>query len=790
MALSKKVKTYTVPSEFQHLSRIRDFAVRNGEKFGFNVRQINGFKLSLDEICTNIIRYAYRDSDENGEITIEMSRSDGKVVTKVIDSGVEFDYDSVLSPDLNRYVRERRKGGFGIYMVRQLNDEVHYSRQDGKNVLTLVNRVEKRPSLIETLKNNFTPSQMTIKVRFAVISTLIITCITVGAFYLASLNQKLSMRRQVTSSYVSLLRNFARSSGEFMLSGRSLLIIEQIFELVNEHPAVSRVTLIDRNGSIVADSVIASIGKEYKPPPGAVPLVEQDHLVQDIEHSEAGPALYVSVPVTMDKTLVGKAFMMLDREAFSTAVSSRSNRLRIFLYTLLFWGVGIGGISLMVNMFVTPIKKIAEEISRVGREGTSGSFHYTGFGEFAEISTAFNRMMHDLRESEVQLTDQARLRREMQLAQGIQQTLLPKQVPSTEGFDIAARYDAAMEVGGDYYDFFHVDEHTLGIVVGDVSGKGIGGAFMMSIVRTALRLEARGNRNAAEVLNKLNQTLDGEFRKGMYITLFYIVLDSRKRVINYASAGHTPMILYRADTDQVYRLNPKGFPIGLNLGDNKFFKKSVNNERISLNKGDLLLVYTDGITEAMNPEREEFGEARLLDLIRTYKDLSVDEFSDRFIDEIKIFTRGYAQNDDITFIVVKEKVRYSELTFDRRTRLFSLVEQGVTVKEACRRTGISTSTYYRLKKLVVEQGMEALKPDRRDKELEVVDQEVSGKILAVVRDHPEYSAQKIGRALKAEEYGSIEVDSTLVARELRRLKLSNKEKRLAYVRRLEKSGAR
>ena len=151
----------------------------------------------------------------------------------------------------------------------------------------------------------------------------------------------------------------------------------------------------------------------------------------------------------------------------------------------------------------------------------------------------------------MRLTDQARLKREMQLAQSIQHTLLPKNVPESEGYEIAAEYDAAMEVGGDYYDFFEVDDNTVGMAVGDVSGKGIGGAFVMSIVRTALRLEARGEKNAAEVLLKINSSLDGEFKKGMYMTLFYIILDSKRRVINYASAGHTPMILYRGKTKGV-----------------------------------------------------------------------------------------------------------------------------------------------------------------------------------------------------------------------------------------------
>ncbi|HUT66617.1 MAG TPA: SpoIIE family protein phosphatase, partial [Spirochaetota bacterium] len=402
----------------------------------------------------------------------------------------------------------------------------------------------------------------------------------------------------------------------------------------------------------------------------------------------------------------------------------------------------------------------------------------------ADISTAFNRMMKEMKQSEIRLTDQARLKKEMQLAQSIQQTLLPKEVPETEGFEISAKYDAAMEVGGDYYDFFYVNENSLGMTVGDVSGKGIGGAFMMSIARTALRLEARGQKNASEVLVRLNSTLHGEFKKGMYITLFYIILDSKRRSINYASAGHTPMILYRAATDQIFRLNPRGFPIGLSIGDLKHFKKSMDNERVNLDKGDLLLVYTDGITEAMNSKREEYGDQRLLSAIKRYKALPTLEFADHLMEDIKNFTGGTPQTDDITFLVIRDKEKYTELQFQKRSLLFDLIEkEEYTVDRACKETGISRSSYYRLRRLREEKGDEALLLQSKEKNLGFVDFDISQKILAVVMEYPEYSAKRIGEVLTEERYGTLDLDTTLIYRELKRLKLSTKEKRIAYIKR-------
>ena len=777
-------KTITIPAEKRYLTRVRDFAVKYGERIGYNMRQINGFRLSLDEICTNIIQYAYPNSPQHGNIKIELTRKNDRVVTKIIDTGVHFDYSTVVSPDLNKYIDEQKRGGFGIYLVRQLNDDVFYERMGSSNILTLANKVEPSESAWVKFKKNLKPSRMTIKVRFGIVATLIITLITAGTFYLLSLSQVRTLMRQYVNNTVTVLKNFTATSVDHILNEREIFVSEMIHEIVQEKEEINRLTVTNAKDVVIADKVLENIGSRYAAPQGIIPLEDQVHLVQEYSDPEFGQSLYFSVPIRFADQIIGKAFLSVRRDDMMRIVRMRQNRRRIALYVALFWIMGIVGISFLSNMFVAPIRRIAEEIDRIGREGPGGGFHFSGVGEFAEISTAFNRMMREIRDSQVRLTDQARLKREMQLAQSIQHTLLPKQVPETEGFEIAAEYTAAMEVGGDYYDFFDVDDRTVGMAVGDVSGKGIGGAFVMSIVRTALRLEARGEKNAADVLVKINNSLDGEFKKGMYMTLFYIILDSKRRVINYASAGHTPMILYRGETDQLFRMNPKGFPIGLNIGDPRLFKKQIRSEKISLSQDDLLFIYTDGITEAMNSENEVFGMDRLLDTIKRYHEYTPQEFADRLIEEIHTFTRGQPQNDDITFIVIKEKAKYSDLVYEKRVRLFELVDkEGCSVRDACRKVGVSTSTYYKLRKIRDEAGQGALKPEEQERGIEVLDHELSQKILEVVADHPDFSAKKIKQALATEEYGPLDIDTTLIYRELNRLKLSSREKRYAYVRR-------
>ena len=779
-----KTNFITVPAEKKYLTRVRDFAEKYGEKYGLNMRQANGFRLSLDEICTNIIQYAYNDRPTPGDIRIEITRQEGSVVTRIIDKGTHFDYSTVVDPDLYKYIEEKKRGGFGIYLVRQLNESVKYERMGNSNILTLINGVEPRPSLLQKIAK-LNPTQLPIKARFSLIAALIITLITVGTFYLLSQAQLNTLRRQYINSTVSTMRNFSAASIDHILNERDIFLVEMIYEITGENSEFKQLTVTNTEDLIIADTVLENLGRQYTSPSGVIPLENQVHLIQEYIDPLLGPSIYFSVPIRLVDQIIGKLFLTIQMDEMMHIVRTRLNRRRIATYIGMFWVLGIIGIYFLGNMFVAPIKKIAQEIDRIGKEGLTGGFHFTGVGEFAEISTAFNRMMREITSSQVQLTDQARLKREMQLAQSIQQTLLPKHIPESEGYEIAAEYDAAMEVGGDYYDFFEVDENTVGMAVGDVSGKGIGGAFVMSIVRTALRLEARGEKNAAEVLLKINGSLDGEFKKGMYMTLFYIILDSKRRVINYASAGHTPMILYRGKTDQLFRMNPKGFPIGLNIGENKLFRKNIKNERLNLSKEDMLLIYTDGITESMNPDREIYGEDRLFKLVTEHHLDTPQWFADRLMDDIRTFTRGQPQNDDITFIVIKEKAKYSDLLFEKRVRLFELVEQeGFSVKKACEKVGFSTTTFYNLKKLRAEGGIEALKPKDSEKEMWVLDQSLSNKILEVVGDHPDYSAKKIKEALTTANYGALDIDSTLVYRELNRLKLSTREKRMAYVKRV------
>jgi transposase len=371
----------------------------------------------------------------------------------------------------------------------------------------------------------------------------------------------------------------------------------------------------------------------------------------------------------------------------------------------------------------------------------------------------------------------------MQVAQDIQHTLLPKNFPDIEGFDIATIYRAAKDVGGDYYDFVWIDENTLGIVVADVSGKGVPGSLVMTMIRTAIRLESRGNRSPINILTRVNEFVTEDVRKGMFITIFLVVLDTRNRKISFSSAGHNPMILYRKEEDKTFFLNPKGIPLGINLPEGVSFEDNLGSENVRLRKGDMLVIYTDGITEAMNPRRQQYGISRYLEFIKDNCDLSPDEFIEKFSDELQAFTSGAEQNDDITMVVIKEKIEADQYIFARRKKLLDLVDvEKRSIAEACRLMNLSSSTYYRYKKRHELYGDEGLlnKNLRVDDSPAQLTYQQRNQLLETIKQNPEFGATRLRKELETLGHRGPELDDKTVYSELVRLRLNTRRQRYEY----------
>ncbi|MGH9718962.1 MAG: SpoIIE family protein phosphatase, partial [Bryobacteraceae bacterium] len=246
------------------------------------------------------------------------------------------------------------------------------------------------------------------------------------------------------------------------------------------------------------------------------------------------------------------------------------------------------------------------------------------------------------------VVEQEKLRRDLALAAEVQKRLLPEHAPELANAALAAISLPARSVGGDYYDFFDAGNHSIGIALADVAGKGVAAALIMSVVQASLRiLSADGNISLPQLAAKLNRFLHRSTGSSSYATFFYAQIDEAARQLRYVNAGHNPPYLLRAVNAEIQELSTGGTVIGL------FPQMRYEEAAIDLNPGDLLVAFTDGLPEALNPSDEEFGEERLKDLLRQVAHLPVPEISTRISQELKNWIHDAAQYDDLTFIVMK-----------------------------------------------------------------------------------------------------------------------------------------
>jgi predicted permease len=246
------------------------------------------------------------------------------------------------------------------------------------------------------------------------------------------------------------------------------------------------------------------------------------------------------------------------------------------------------------------------------------------------------------------VVEQEKVRRDLALATEVQRRLLPERSPELAIGQLAAYTLPARSVGGDYYDFLQVGDHRIGVALADVAGKGIAAALIMSVVQASLRvLLADGSLSLPDLTARLNRFLHRSTGSSSYATFFYAQVDEETRELRYVNAGHNPPFLLRRDETSVEPLARGGMIIGL------FPMASYEEGTVMLRPGDVLIVFTDGVTEALNPDGEEFGEQRLQDLLKRVAHLSAKEMAPAIAGELRNWISTADQHDDLTFVVLK-----------------------------------------------------------------------------------------------------------------------------------------
>ncbi|MBI5681381.1 MAG: SpoIIE family protein phosphatase [Methanobacterium sp.] len=339
--------------------------------------------------------------------------------------------------------------------------------------------------------------------------------------------------------------------------------------------------------------------------------------------------------------------------------------LNITLILSVFYISSIGFLWYIEKNITTPI----ESISDIAKNYVSDSKiadssqiiskfeHYaTDESEVGILALSFEKMTRDLeiyiKNLEKVTAEKERINTELNVAKKIQADMLPRKFPAFPGqdeFDIYATNIPAKEVGGDFYDFFLIDENHLAIVIADVSGKGVPAALFMVIAKTLIKTQAQLGKNPEEVFATVNNQLCEGNDENMFVTAWMGILEIETGKFTYVNAGHNLPLLKHANKDYNWLKSKPGFVLA-GMENIKYYQ-----EEITLEQGDRIYLYTDGVTEAINCDDELFGDLRLLKIMNTKKDSSLKELLFYVQDKINIFVRDREQFDDITMLIMEYK---------------------------------------------------------------------------------------------------------------------------------------
>ena len=370
-----------------------------------------------------------------------------------------------------------------------------------------------------------------------------------------------------------------------------------------------------------------------------------------------GHVVSVAQPVVLkgQRQPIGAVFVQTQPQTFGGGVFSVAWSL---LLTALFWLLITAPIGAVFGALTTRgLVKRLQWLVKATRQFAAGDYSQrvpiSRKDEIGQLESQFNTMAQQLVESieqqkllieqQARLEERARIEQELRTAQYIQRALLPKEVPSLPGWQLMPVYRPAREVGGDFYDFLPFEDGRLGIIIGDATDKGVSAALLMATTCTMLRTAAQQSTSPGEVLARVNDLLAVSIPTGMFVTCFYAILDPGNGCLSFANAGHD--LPYWRHSSGVRELRATGMPLGMMPGTR------YEEQEATLEPGDSLLFYSDGLVEAHNPEHEMFGFPRLSALMGTYEEgIALNDF---LLYELATFTGDdWQQEDDVTLMSV------------------------------------------------------------------------------------------------------------------------------------------
>jgi serine phosphatase RsbU (regulator of sigma subunit) len=499
----------------------------------------------------------------------------------------------------------------------------------------------------------FMGRMFTLRVKFSVYTFLIMLVIIAGAYLFIDSRTTANIRLHLHDTVRSLGKTIADQAGGYILNRRSDVEFDELVRsYIRANPELTMIILTDTADVIMADTRdIRNLHKLYEPPLE----ISLEDPTKPIEYTSEDQELnYLVNSVMSGDRLMGRVHISYSGERLTQQINAE--RRRIVLLTIIGLAIGIGGIYLLSNYFVSPIVRIVERVRKFSSGDIETELPLEGVEEYFEISKALNEMMSRLRRDRENIVERERVAKEIEVAGQIQKTLLPEKLPEIPGLKLDAFYRAASRISGDLYDVFSIDDKNYCLLVADVSGKGIPASLIMSVLRTVIRIQARGKTSSHSILAAVDDYIRDDIPSGIFITIFLGIYNTSTRKINFVSAGHNPLIYLGKGQKEAMLINPPGIPLGLPLSEDASFRDKLRQQFLQINDGDKLFIYSDGVTEAMNRASEKYGMERLLSIfneqVKNGQYREPGEISELVLSDIDDHCGLATQTDDITFITI------------------------------------------------------------------------------------------------------------------------------------------
>lgn len=460
-----------------------------------------------------------------------------------------------------------------------------------------------------------------------------------------------SVTAGVVETVLAQARSYASSAGKHIISAESpdvLMLGNLCTRLASDNADIRWVGIADNQDRFLSHTDIKQVMSGQK-----LPSISSTRYPQSLRTGErlsiVGDSLMITIPIVEQGVPLGT--LAATSSTRQIAQARKTSIVTVVTITAIMILLGIPTTMIVLNRRLRPFGLIINSLKAVRLDEPVFDIPITSRNEFGYLAETLRVMGGKLTMAQRQQIEKERVARELEIAREIQANILPKEYPQATRFQFAGAYRSAREVGGDYYDFLPLDENLLGYVIADVSGKSLPGMLVMLLTRDIIRRLARPSLKPSQLLAAVNRELLPSIKKGMFVTMFYGILDQRTGHFTFASAGHNPLIKVDAAASAVRLIKTKGFPLGMAGSDT--FDKRIENGALLLSPGDWLIQYTDGINEAQDADKREFGMERFLDAVQTLHGQNADELVRGILERHEAFVGGAPQYDDITLLAMK-----------------------------------------------------------------------------------------------------------------------------------------